>query len=44
LHWLSRITQRALVLSGGRIHIDSDIQPLLKDSATLEQLGLPVDW
>ncbi|MEB3179878.1 MAG: ABC transporter ATP-binding protein, partial [Nostocaceae cyanobacterium] len=42
LHWLSRITQRALVLSGGRIHIDSDIQPLLKDSATLEQLGLPV--
>jgi cobalt/nickel transport system ATP-binding protein len=44
LHWLSRVTQRALVLSSGRIHIDSDIQPLLQDGETLEQLGLPVDW
>ena len=44
LNWLSKVTERALVLSGGRIHIDSDIQPLLKDSETLENLGLPVGW
>ncbi|MDZ8106601.1 MAG: ABC transporter ATP-binding protein [Nostoc sp. DedQUE12a] len=44
LHWLGRVTQRALVLSGGRIQIDSDIQPLLQEGTTLDQLGLPVDW
>jgi cobalt/nickel transport system ATP-binding protein len=44
LHWLGKITQRALVLSGGRIHIDSEIQPLLQDGDTLDKLGLPVDW
>ncbi|MCX7593459.1 MAG: energy-coupling factor ABC transporter ATP-binding protein [Fischerella sp.] len=44
LHWLSKVTRRALVLSGGRIEIDSDIQLLLQDVDTLERLGLPVDW
>lgn len=44
LHWLSKVTQRALVLSHGRIEIDSDIQPLLQDADTLDRLGLPVDW
>lgn len=44
LHWLGRVTQRALVLSGGRIQIDSDIQPLLQEGTTLDQLGLPIDW
>ncbi|MBE9214985.1 ABC transporter ATP-binding protein [Plectonema cf. radiosum LEGE 06105] len=44
LNWLSKVTERALVLSGGRIHVDSDIQTLLKDSETLENLGLPVGW
>ncbi|ARV62139.1 cobalt ABC transporter [Nostocales cyanobacterium HT-58-2] len=44
LHWLGKVTQRALVLSDGRIAIDSEIQPLLQDSKTLDQLGLPVDW
>jgi cobalt/nickel transport system ATP-binding protein len=44
LHWLGKITQRALVLSGGRIYIDSDIQPLLQDGDTLDKLGLPIDW
>ncbi|WP_026731149.1 energy-coupling factor ABC transporter ATP-binding protein [Fischerella sp. PCC 9605] len=44
LHWLSKVTRRALVLSGGRIEIDSEIQPLLQDADTLERLGLPVDW
>ncbi|WP_016951311.1 energy-coupling factor ABC transporter ATP-binding protein [Anabaena sp. PCC 7108] len=44
LHWLGRVTQRALVLSAGQIQIDSDIQSLLQDGNTLDQLGLPVDW
>ncbi|MBW4558676.1 MAG: energy-coupling factor ABC transporter ATP-binding protein [Trichormus sp. ATA11-4-KO1] len=44
LHWLGKVTQRALVLSGGRIQVDTDIQPLLQEKDTLDQLGLPVDW
>ncbi len=44
LHWLSKVTQRALVLAGGRICIDTAIQPLLADGETLDKLGLPVDW
>jgi cobalt/nickel transport system ATP-binding protein len=44
LHWLGKVTQRALVISGGRVQIDSDIQPLLQEKDTLDQLGLPVDW
>ncbi|RAM51370.1 ABC transporter ATP-binding protein [Mastigocladus laminosus UU774] len=44
LHWLGKVTQRALVLSGGRIYIDSDIHSLLNEADTLEKLGLPVDW
>ncbi|AFY33457.1 energy-coupling factor ABC transporter ATP-binding protein [Calothrix sp. PCC 7507] len=44
LHWLGKVTQRALVLAGGRICIDAAIQPLLEDGETLDKLGLPVDW
>ena len=44
LNWLNRVTKRALVLSGGRIHVDSNIQQLLEDTQTLENLGLPVGW
>lgn len=44
LHWLGKVTQRALVLSGGQIQVDNQIQPLLKDGHTLERFGLPVDW
>lgn len=44
LHWLGKVTHRALVLSGGSIAIDSEIQPLLQDGETLEQLGLPIGW
>ncbi|MBK1986042.1 ABC transporter ATP-binding protein [Sphaerospermopsis aphanizomenoides BCCUSP55] len=44
LHWLGKVTQRALVLSGGSIQIDSQIQPLLEDGTTLERWGLPIDW
>ncbi|MEA5616883.1 ABC transporter ATP-binding protein [Cronbergia sp. UHCC 0137] len=44
LNWLGKVTQRALVLSGGCIQIDQDIQPLLQEGHTLNQLGLPTDW
>jgi cobalt/nickel transport system ATP-binding protein len=44
LHWLGKVTQRALVLSGGRIQIDSDMQSLLQQPETLNDLGLPIDW
>ncbi|MDJ0737728.1 MAG: ABC transporter ATP-binding protein [Nostocaceae cyanobacterium] len=44
LHWLGKVTQRGLVLSGGYIQIDRNIQPLLRDADTLERLGLPIDW
>ncbi|WP_193199314.1 energy-coupling factor ABC transporter ATP-binding protein [Nostoc sp. MG11] len=44
LNWLGRVTQRALVLSAGHIQIDGNIQSLLQDGDTLDQLGLPVDW
>ena len=44
LQWLGRVTHRALVLSAGQIQVDSEIQPLLEDGKTLDQLGLPVDW
>ena len=44
LNWLGRVTQRALVLSTGKIQIDSDIQTLLQDGKTLDKLGLPLDW
>lgn len=44
LHWLSKVTQRALVLSSGCIQVDANIQSLLQEGDTLEQLGLPIDW
>jgi cobalt/nickel transport system ATP-binding protein len=44
LHWLGRVTHRALVISGGRIHLDKDTQSLLQEPETLDKLGLPLDW
>lgn len=44
LLWLGKVTQRALVITGGSIHIDTDMRSLLQDSQTLEQVGLPIDW
>ena len=44
LLWLGKVTQRALVLTGGSIQIDTDMRTLLQDSQTLEQVGLPIDW
>jgi cobalt/nickel transport system ATP-binding protein len=44
LNWLGKVTQRALVLTDGKIQIDHPIQPLLADDKTLENLGLPLGW
>jgi cobalt/nickel transport system ATP-binding protein len=44
LRWLGRVTQRALVLSEGKITIDGKITTLLEDVQTMEKLDLPVDW
>lgn len=44
LLWLGKVTQRALVITAGSIHIDTDMRSLLQDSQTLEQVGLPIDW
>ncbi len=44
LHWVSKVTQRALVLAKGNIQADKEIQALLKDGATLESYGLPLDY
>ncbi|BAZ41059.1 ABC transporter-like protein [Calothrix sp. NIES-4101] len=44
LHWLGKVTQRALVLSEGKIVIDTKMQSLLKEPETLESFGLPFDW
>ena len=44
LLWLGKVTQRALVITGGSIKIDTDMRSLLQDSQTLSQVGLPIDW
>ncbi|EFA72234.1 ABC transporter-like protein [Raphidiopsis brookii D9] len=44
LNWLGKVTQRALVLTDGKIQIDHPIQPLLADGKTLDNLGLPLGW
>jgi cobalt/nickel transport system ATP-binding protein len=44
LQWLGKVTQRALVLYGGKIHLDKDTHSLLQEAETLEKLGLPLDW
>ena len=44
LLWLGKVTQRALVITQGAIHIDTDMPSLLQDSQALEQVGLPIDW
>jgi len=44
LNWLGKVTQRALVLTDGKIQIDHPIQPLLADDKTLDNLGLPLGW
>lgn len=44
LHWLGKITQRALVLSRGQVVIDKDIKLLLQDGESLEAVGLPLGW
>jgi cobalt/nickel transport system ATP-binding protein len=44
LHWLGKVTQRALILSDGQIQLERNMSALLQDGKTLEQFGLPIDW
>ncbi|NJK39197.1 MAG: ABC transporter ATP-binding protein [Oscillatoriales cyanobacterium RM2_1_1] len=44
LHWVSRVTQRALVLKQGQIQVDQPTIALLQDRPTLESCGLPPDY
>lgn len=44
LNWVSKVTQRALVLTGGEIKVDAPTPELLGDTATLESYGLPLDY
>lgn len=44
LNWVSKVTQRALVLTEGEIKVDASTSELLKDKATLESYGLPLDY
>lgn len=44
LNWVSRITQRALVLTEGQIQIDASTSSLLQEPAILESYGLPLDY
>lgn len=44
LNWVSKVTQRALVLTEGEIKVDASTSELLKDKVTLESYGLPLDY
>ena len=44
LNWISKVTQRALVLTEGEIKVDAPTSELLKDAATLEFYGLPLGY
>lgn len=44
LNWLGKVTKKALVMAGGSIFINAEIEPLLKDSQTLERFNLPIGW
>ncbi|NEP41684.1 MAG: energy-coupling factor ABC transporter ATP-binding protein [Okeania sp. SIO2H7] len=44
LNWISKVTQRALVLTEGEIKIDLPTSELLQDTATLESYGLPLGY
>ncbi|MDJ0553547.1 MAG: ABC transporter ATP-binding protein [Microcoleaceae cyanobacterium MO_207.B10] len=44
LNWVSKVTQRALILKSGQIKVDSPTQDIIQDSLTLESYGLPIDY
>lgn len=44
LHWVSKVTERALILQSGQIQVDTSIEKIIQDSSTLEYYGLPIDY
>lgn len=44
LNWISKVTQRALILQDGQIQIDAPTQNIIQDILTLEYYGLPIDY
>lgn len=44
LHWLKKISQRALILDQGKIQVDQPILELLKQEQLLEHYRLPLNW
>jgi cobalt/nickel transport system ATP-binding protein len=44
LHWVSRVAERAMVLQDGKIKVDMPTEDLLRDQATLDACGLPLDY
>ncbi|MDE5117349.1 MAG: energy-coupling factor ABC transporter ATP-binding protein [Trichodesmium sp. St2_bin2_1] len=44
LNWVSKVTERALILQCGQIQVDDSIQNLLRDTSILECYGLPIDY
>ena len=44
LNWIRKTTQRAMVLTGGKIQADGPVNELLDNAELLESFGLPVDY
>lgn len=44
LHWVSRVAERSMVLQGGQIVVDMPTEDLLRNHATLDTYGLPLDY
>lgn len=44
LNWISKTTQRALILDQGKIQLDQPLSELLQQETILESYGLPLDW
>lgn len=44
LHWISKVTERCLILYDGKIQVDLPTKELMKNTALLADYGLPVDY
>ncbi len=44
LNWVSKVTERALILQSGQIQVDTSTKNIIQDTSTLEYYGLPIDY
>ncbi|MGK7922036.1 MAG: energy-coupling factor ABC transporter ATP-binding protein [Trichodesmium sp.] len=44
LNWVSKVTQRGLILHSGQIQVDNSMEKIIQDTSTLEYYGLPIDY